>query len=270
METRTEPAEIACLVNLRAPSSVGEEISKLPEVRNQAAKSAVDLVVEKAIAQDAGIHTVIILDRSSSMEVHREEMIKAVNGFLAGQQAEQAAQAALDAQSPKTPSGLVAERFSEKYNFSLVMFDHSYSMPITDQPLEKVKPLEKRDYRPSGCTALYDAIGKTIRRFKEQRRVVMVIVTDGKDNSSREFKQADIKALIEQYKDPATYGWNFIYLAADPTLLEQGGEISITREADSGSSSRHVDFRCMSDFASNTLGRAITEFRRGTTRTVTI
>ncbi|EDN65396.1 conserved hypothetical protein [Beggiatoa sp. PS] len=44
-------------------------------------------------------------------------------------------------------------------------------------------------------------------------RVVMVIITDGQENSSREFEKNDIEKMIKEKQK--TFDWQFVFLSAD-------------------------------------------------------
>ena len=58
-----------------------------------------------------------------------------------------------------------------------------------------------QSYQPGGNTALNDAIGITVRKVDADRpqvhKVVTVIMTDGEENSSREWTHDAVKALIQ-------------------------------------------------------------------------
>lgn len=60
-------------------------------------------------------------------------------------------------------------------------------------------------------TALNDAIGKTLNANDDEAAIVL-IQTDGYENSSREYDQAKVKELI---KGKEAKGWDFLFLGAD-------------------------------------------------------
>ena len=54
-------------------------------------------------------------------------------------------------------------------------------------------------YKANGGTALFDAIGKSFAMVgKKQDGVFVSILTDGEENSSKEFTQKDIKKLLKK------------------------------------------------------------------------
>lgn len=87
----------------------------------------------------------------------------------------------------------------------------------TDYVAKPVSEIEGILYMPTGMTALYDAVGKTIRKVEQQTddntKVITVIMTDGYENSSREFDEKSLNALITEKQDEGN--WTFVFLGAD-------------------------------------------------------
>lgn len=79
------------------------------------------------------------------------------------------------------------------------------------------------DYKVGGMTKLYDGIGtaideigKWLSDMKEEDRPsknLIVIITDGGENSSIEYSLKDVKDRIKTQTD--VYSWDFIYLGND-------------------------------------------------------
>lgn len=103
--------------------------------------------------------------------------------------------------------------------------------PLTD--ISKVKPFQ---LRPRGMTALYDAMGKSIvelgaelEALPEPQRpdhVIVVIVTDGEENSSTEYQDSGvIKEMVE--KQRADYSWEFVFLAANQDAVMTAATVGI-------------------------------------------
>jgi hypothetical protein len=72
---------------------------------------------------------------------------------------------------------------------------------------------------PRGMTALYDAIGATLehegKRISEEKwadLVIVVIITDGAENSSHDYSQARVKEMVSHAE---ANGWQFVFLAAN-------------------------------------------------------
>jgi hypothetical protein len=86
-------------------------------------------------------------------------------------------------------------------------------------PVREVPDLDYSTYEPDGMTALYDAIGYTMRitddfvAANKPDQVLFVIMTDGEENSSREFTSHRIHQMIQDRQNVASY--EFIYLGAN-------------------------------------------------------
>lgn len=100
-----------------------------------------------------------------------------------------------------------------------------------DVPAKDVKKLTSQSYNPDAMTPLYDAIGTTIKSIEESIAksndnpdVLMVILTDGQENHSKEYTSGKIFDLIEEKKKE---GWAFIYLGANQDSWDQGVKIAV-------------------------------------------
>ena len=143
---------------------------------------------------------VFILDRSGSMSGLESDTIGGYNAMLAKQKKE-AGEAAV----------------------TTVLFDDQYELLHDHMDLRAVAPITDREYTVRGCTALLDAVGKTIQKIISVQRhtipdlradkVLFVIITDGMENASREYHYEQIRALITQQKQK--YGWEFLFLGAN-------------------------------------------------------
>lgn len=150
-----------------------------------------------------------ILDRSGSMQSIRDDAIGGFNAFLAAQK-EQPGEAA----------------------FSLILFDDHYDVVHDRVPLQDVPNLTNKTFVPRGYTALYDAIGKTVAaisaRTAEVDKVILVILTDGHENASREFSGPTIKGIIGRQQEK---GWTILYLGANQDAFAVGSGLGIMRDA---------------------------------------
>jgi len=82
-------------------------------------------------------------------------------------------------------------------------------------------------YRPRGLTALFDAIGVGINEVNQDQDGVFVnILTDGQENSSREFKELDIKKLIREKKDK---GWGITFMGTSESTLREAESWGISK-----------------------------------------
>lgn len=115
--------------------------------------------------------------------------------------------------------------------FSLAMFDTSVTVLHQNIPVKDVPDLTEKTYTPGGMTALYDAVGALVRQMEERvgatGRALIVIITDGQENSSREWNQTTIKQLIQRLE--ATGRWTFVYLSSDPSVWAASAGMGIYR-----------------------------------------
>lgn len=143
---------------------------------------------------------IFILDRSGSMNELTNDTIGGFNTFI-------------EKQKNEPGEALI----------TTVLFDDQYEVLHNGVNLKDVKPLSNKEYFTRGWTALLDAIGKTINTVgarlyntpeeEKPSNVIMVITTDGEENSSKEFNQAQIKEMIELQTN--TYNWEFVFLGAN-------------------------------------------------------
>ncbi|MEH7114130.1 vWA domain-containing protein [Neobacillus niacini] len=151
---------------------------------------------------------IFLLDRSGSMGGLESDTIGGFNAFIDKQR-----------------------KLEGKTLVTTVLFDDQYEIIWNGVGAEKIK-LTDQEYYVRGCTALLDAVGKTIldvgyrlsKACEEERpgKVIFVITTDGFENASREFTYKKVKELIKHQQEK--YNWEFIFL---------GANIDAEKEADS-------------------------------------
>lgn len=150
-----------------------------------------------------------VTDESSSMSGLRNSVISGFNGFVAEQ---------------KTQPG--------QARISHMKFASECHLLYEAQPLESAPDLSVATYTPSGMTALNDAIGFTMERqgkriAQEQWAdlVIMCIITDGGENSSRTYTGAQVKEMMEHAQK---HGWKVIFLAANQDAFATGATLGIS------------------------------------------
>ena len=151
----------------------------------------------------------LVVDRSGSMEQVREDAEGGVNSFIA-QQAKEPGEALL----------------------TLVQFDTEYEFLHKGVPISQVP---KYELVPRGMTALLDAVGRAINETGERLAkmdegdrpglVVFVVMTDGLENSSKEFSKATIKEMIQRQQ--RQYNWHFTFLGANQDAFAEAGGMGI-------------------------------------------
>ena len=148
----------------------------------------------------------VVVDRSGSMSNIREDMVGGIRTLIATQAA--------------MPGRLTIDLWS----FDDVV-ENEYTMASPDEV----------DIRliPRGSTALYDAVGRSVVNFGELLEamdedarpgtVQVIVVTDGEENSSKEFSAAEVKRLVTQQTE--IYSWGFVFLGANQDAVLTGATL---------------------------------------------
>ncbi len=158
-------------------------------------------------------HICMILDRTGSMESIKHDTIGGFNSFIAAQKA------------LPTPA-----------TFTLVQFDSQEPFEVIHKfvDIQLVRDLTGQTYMPRASTPLYDAVGRGINDLKagmgalpealRPKKVVIVIVTDGQENASREFTGKQVRKMIADAKKA---GWQFVFLSADESAISDSSSLNI-------------------------------------------
>jgi uncharacterized protein YegL len=140
----------------------------------------------------ARMHVIVVQDRSGSMAHRREATISGFNEYIDGLRKEDA-----------------------DIRVTLTQFDHNVENRYTAKPLHQLNSMRRSDYRIGGGTALYDAVGTTILNVKHaigsDDKVLVVIMTDGEENSSSRWTRDTVMDLMDDKRDA---GWEFIFMGA--------------------------------------------------------
>lgn len=158
------------------------------------------------LKEEQPVEIVAILDRSGSMAMIHDDSIGGFNAFLKAQQ-----------------------EVDGRANLSVVLFDDKYEVIMDDVDVKQAKKLDKESYSLRGTTALNDAIGNTLNKMfsKNPERAIICILTDGQENSSKEFTTTQVKALIEKAQGK---GWQVVFLAANQDAFATGAQLGINRQ----------------------------------------
>ena len=187
---------------------------------------------------------VFILDRSGSMSGLESDTIGGYNAMLEKQKKE-----------------------AGEATVTTVLFDDQYELLHDRIDLKGTAPITDREYYVRGCTALLDAIGKTIQKIANVQKhtspenradkVLFVITTDGMENASREYTYDKIHALVERQKQE--YGWEFLFLGANIDAISTarrfgiGADRAVNYHADSQGTRLNYD----------AVGKAVSAVRAG-------
>lgn len=117
-----------------------------------------------------------------------------------------------------------------EYLFSLTTFDTVIEMPHIGSKITGVDGAILKDHGPRGMTALYDAVGKTLQAIDDNKsltfdKAIVVIVTDGQENSSREWSKDALHSAID---DRIKRGnWSFTYLGTQPETWNDAQSLGV-------------------------------------------
>jgi hypothetical protein len=189
-------------------------------------------------------HITVILDRTGSMESIRDDTIGGFNAFLQAQQAEPG-----------------------EATLTLVQFDSQdpYEVLHHFKPVAEIPELTRETYVPRASTPLLDAFGRGINDLEASlnklpeaerpARVIFAVVTDGQENSSREFRKEQIEQMVRDKTEK--HDWQFVFLSADLAAMRDAMGVGVhsdrilhfqktgqgTREAWSALSKDMADYR---------------------------
>ena len=185
---------------------------------------------------------VFVLDKSGSMSGLEKDTIGGFNSMLDKQRKEDG-----------------------EVSITTVLFDDRMQVLHDREDLAKIANLTGKDYQPGGCTALLDALGKTIKHISKVQKslpederpekTMFIITTDGQENSSHEYSYEKIRKMIEKKQEKKQ--WEFLFLGANMDAISAAADIGIKAD-------RATNYHC--DAAGTAvnyeaLSRAVTKYR---------
>jgi Mg-chelatase subunit ChlD len=188
---------------------------------------------------------VLVVDRSGSMESIRSDMEGGIKALLREQ--------------AKEPGTCLV---------TLAQFDTEYEVLFRAIPVAEVTHY---DLVPRDGTALLDAIGRTIGEVRESiekmevdrrpEHVIFAVVTDGEENSSREWSRDEVMAVV---KDRSDAGWHFTFLGANQDAIQEGEGIGVG----AASAMTYAGSQAGARGAMSSLSASIGRVRSGAARTL--
>ena len=179
---------------------------------------------------------VFILDRSGSMGGLEADTIGGFNAMIEKQ-----------------------KKLEGKVWVSTVLFSNDSEIIHDRTDIREIPPMTEKEYSVGGCTALLDAVGGAIHHIANIHRyarcedvpehTIFVITTDGMENASREYSAEKVRSMIKHEEE--TYGWEFLFLAANIDAVETAEHFGIRRDRASNyhATAKGVDvmYECTSD-----------------------
>ena len=163
-----------------------------------------------------------ILDKSGSMTERADKVISGINEFI---------------QEHKKID-------QEECKVSLYFFNMDLEILFENKPIAEVELLTREKYNPIGCTALLDAMGHVIQKIPLDQKSVLIIVTDGEENSSSKYTSSCILDMIESRKNSL----HIVYMGSNQDAILNGSKIGAHRTSCLMYKDHHIEeaMRCTS------------------------
>jgi hypothetical protein len=145
------------------------------------------------------VHSYILLDRTGSMEPIWSEALSSVNAYADGL-------ASLDG-GPRVDADITLAVFDAQDGLQFDVLREGVDA-------EDWNDVTNREVNPRGMTPLYDAIGRIVSLAEKDKpeKAVLVIMTDGEENSSTEMTKKAAKAALDRVR---AKGWEVVFLGAE-------------------------------------------------------
>jgi uncharacterized protein YegL len=152
-------------------------------------------------------HVALVLDRSGSMYAISQQAVQGYNEQIKALQES-------------------VEKENQEVTVSLVSFHSSVTEHFWERPVMELEEASKNDYSPSGWTALHDGMGYTIKKLMEtgdpndeNTSYLVIVISDGEENSSKYYNSESINELISKLK--GTGKWTFTFMGCDKNYLKE-------------------------------------------------
>ena len=160
------------------------------------------------------IHVCFIIDESSSMYTSINDVVEGFRKIIDEQKANKEGTCAVSV-----------------FRFATTVRPADFIMRNVENVSNELK------YNPSGCTALYDGVGTAIDEIGKllndspedlrPEKNLIVIMTDGEENSSHEYQPSKVREMIKHQEDK--YNWTFLYIGTDISNTQDADRVGIGR-----------------------------------------
>jgi uncharacterized protein with von Willebrand factor type A (vWA) domain len=150
---------------------------------------------------------VCVIDNSGSMDMIKSDAIGGFNAFVESQRAVEG-----------------------EARVSIYLFNDKLTQIADSMDIKDVELLTEKTYTTGGMTAMNDALGTTLDSVGQRitsmppserpDKVVFCILTDGDENSSKEYTTTQVKDQIVHRQN--NFNWEFVFLAANQDALKTG------------------------------------------------
>lgn len=164
--------------------------------------------------QDTSLHSYILLDRTGSMSGIWDEALSSVNAYAKS----------------------VGEEEEGEKDFvtkvSVAVFDAQDGLQFDvlrkDVNSDSWTDVTNAEAHPRGMTPLFDAIGRLVAMAEADapEKAVLVIMTDGHENASREMTGEGAKKALERAEKR---GWEVVFLGAEFATFDDADQVGVSR-----------------------------------------
>lgn len=159
---------------------------------------------------------VLVADRSGSMRGKEVDTVGGLNSCI---------------DELKTTKGE-----NDNIKVTLKLFDHEQINVWNSVPLETVENFQVSNFIPRGQTALYDAMGDSIKEYFDMKELdntafdscCIYVSTDGCENASKKWRQDSLKELIKQAEE--LHNIKVMYLGANQDAILAAASVGISAD----------------------------------------
>lgn len=162
------------------------------------------------------VHSYILLDRTGSMSDIWDEALGSVNAYA--KSVGEADEGELEGEDIKTTVSLAVFDYQGGFQFDVLR---------KDVPAENWQTVTDAEASPRGMTPLFDAIGRVVSLAEADNpeKAVIVIMTDGKENSSEEITKSGAKAALDRAE---AKGWEVVFLGAEFANFDDAEAVGVS------------------------------------------
>ena len=163
--------------------------------------------------ENTSVHSYILLDRTGSMSGIWDEALTSVNAYAKSVGEEEEGEADIDTK------------------VSLAVFDAQDGLQFDvlrkSVDADQWDEVTNDEASPRGMTPLYDAIGRLVSLAEADapEKAVLVIMTDGAENSSREMTGKGAKAALDR---ASARGWEVVFLGAESADFSDADTVGVS------------------------------------------
>lgn len=141
-----------------------------------------------------GKNAYLLLDRSASMFTEWDSTLESINEYV--------------------------KKLEDDVNVYVAVFDSISYDVVRETTAKDYKLISKVEIEPRGSTPLYDSAGKIMTKIFEDNpsKAVLVIMTDGQENCSKEYKLDTVKSRLSEMEKKE---WPVVYLGAGFNEVER-------------------------------------------------